>query len=112
MQPNRIPNDARRDVVILVAKHIANRGDVTPGNVGVLSLSSPGMCRDASEMTSMHRSTARWVFLISEVLFESQVGCVCSCLRDVVDHFFDNDIQRAGHQSTLTASFRMRGSRS
>jgi hypothetical protein len=38
MQPNRIPNDARRDVVILVAKHIANRGDVTPRNVGVLSL--------------------------------------------------------------------------
>ena len=37
MQPDRIPDDARRDVVVLVAKDIADRGDVTPRNIGVLS---------------------------------------------------------------------------
>lgn len=95
MQPNRIPNDAGRDVVILVAKHVANRGDVRPRNVGVLGLEfARYLSRGLGDDLNASFDSALGLS-ISEVLFESQVSCVCPCLRDAVDHFFDNDIQRA-----------------
>lgn|SRR5581483_938231 len=38
MQPHRVPDDSGSDVMILMAKDIADCGNVTPRNLGVLRL--------------------------------------------------------------------------
>jgi hypothetical protein len=49
-----------------VAKNIADRGNIDPRDLGVFRFDVIGMWREASEMTSMHRSTARCVFWSEE----------------------------------------------